>query len=114
MSDTAPEMLEKSERMAAQIKMFLPLVDMLVDDFDMEHARQMLHDMEGNASRYDTMAVLQPGGWQKHEQDLLRIQAQRLKAIIQLIGTSKQLRDNTVDKGIADQRAQTMKAVFGL
>lgn len=105
---------EKSKHMAGLIGLFLPTVDMIADDFDLEHARQMLHEMEGNASRYDAFSILKQGGWQKHEADKLSLLAKRMRAVIELVDSTKRLRENDEYAGLRKTVDQKILKSMGL
>lgn len=115
MKDDALITLEdKSKRMAAMLGLFMPIVNTIAEDFDLEHARQMLHEMEGNAARYDTISILKTNGWQKHEADKIRLITQRMRAIIQLVDSTRRLRECAEATEKSKDADRQIMNIFGL
>ncbi len=109
-----PTMREKSDKMASIMKMFLPIVDMTLDEFDLDHATEMVEDMFANASRYDSMAIVTPSGWQKTQSDLLKLQAENVKAIIALYRSRIDMRANALERASRSETQNEFNKIFGI
>ncbi len=90
------QMKAKSEQMAELVKMFLPIIDMVIPHFDLDHADKCVSSMIQEADRYDTLSVVTPGGYRHDDRTLLQVRAEVWDAIVKLIRARKKMIDHVV------------------
>lgn len=89
---------EKSQRLADLISTFLPIIDMVEMNYDLDFAKECVHDMEKNSSHYDAASIVLPGGWNEKDAKKLRLLCMNLKAINDLVWVRRELKANAVRK----------------
>lgn len=108
-----PRMKAKSELMASLIQTFLPIIDMVIPQFDLEHASEAVGAMIQEADRYDTLSVVIPGGWKSDDQQLLVKRAELFDAIVKMIKARKAMIEHVTSMEIRrGQGDDLMKELF--
>ena len=113
-TDSEVEKREKAERTASLLKLFLPNLDMILDEFDLEFMHEALNDMIQNADRYDSMAIVTPRGWNGNQHERMKREAENLKALLELIECRKKMRTNAQKRQREDITQNKFNRIFGI